>query len=48
MLRFGKFPYGLGNHIKFQVHQPLEITGNPDDLINTAEERIKQGIRVTE
>lgn len=48
MLRFGKFPYGLGNHIKFQVHQPLEITGNPDDLINTVEERIKQGIRVTE
>lgn len=48
MLRFGKFPYGLGNHIKFQVHQPLEITGNPDDLINTVEERITQGIRVTE
>ena len=48
MLRFGKFPYGLGNHIKFQVHQPLEITGNPDDLINTVEERITQGIRVAE
>ncbi|MGI9547319.1 MAG: lysophospholipid acyltransferase family protein [Flavobacteriaceae bacterium] len=47
MLRYGSFPYGLGNHIKFQVHQPLEITGNHDDLLIKIEEKITQGVSVT-
>lgn len=25
MLRYGKFPMGIGNHIKFSVHEPLEM-----------------------
>src|SRR5690606_5225165 len=25
MLRYGKFPMGIGNHLKFTVHQPIKI-----------------------
>ncbi|HMB63732.1 MAG TPA: lysophospholipid acyltransferase family protein [Eudoraea sp.] len=30
MLRYGKFPYGIGNHLTFQVHPPIENSGDPE------------------
>ena len=46
MLRYGKFPYGIGNHITFDVQEPIENNGNFDALIALVEERIKQGIHL--
>jgi len=41
-LRYGKFPLGLGAHIKFTVHTPLKIANFADKnkLINTIENTI--------
>lgn len=47
MLKYGKFPYGLGNHISFEVHPPLAITGNVDELIEKVERTITNSIRYT-
>lgn len=47
MLRYGKFPMGIGNHIKFIVHKPLEI-GNFTDkqqLIQEVEKTIVDAIK---
>lgn len=44
MLRYGKFPYGIGNHITFDVHPPIENKGNPDALVATVEQQIVSGI----
>jgi 1-acyl-sn-glycerol-3-phosphate acyltransferase len=47
MLRYGKFPAGLGNHIKFTVHKPLELGTFADkkELIETVEMTIKNHIK---
>ena len=44
MLKYGKFPYGIGNHITFDVHEPIENSGVPDDLIATTEKMVVSGI----
>ncbi|WP_297793759.1 1-acyl-sn-glycerol-3-phosphate acyltransferase [uncultured Eudoraea sp.] len=44
MLRYGKFPYGIGSHLKFQVHQPLDNSGNADELIEKVEQLINSGV----
>ncbi len=44
MLKYGKFPYGLGNHITFEVHEPLINTGNLEAMVTATEKSIKQGI----
>lgn len=44
MLKYGKFPYGLGNHITFEVHKPLEILENTEELIAQVELNITQNI----
>ena len=45
-IRYGKFPLGLGSHIKFQVHQPLKVSEhNPEDLIKTIEKQITDAIK---
>ncbi|MEW4922473.1 lysophospholipid acyltransferase family protein [Algibacter sp. 2305UL17-15] len=46
MLRYGKFPMGLGNHLKFTVHKPLELAifVNKQELIDTIESTIKNDI----
>ncbi|MFD2724887.1 lysophospholipid acyltransferase family protein [Hyunsoonleella rubra] len=46
MLRYGKFPMGLGNHLKFKVHKPLELANFTDKqaLIDTIEKTIKADI----
>ncbi len=47
LMRWGKFPYGIGQHLKFYVHPPLENTGDANTLIAQLEEQIKNGITVT-
>lgn len=47
MMKYGKFPYGLGNHITFQVHQPIENNGDFDVLISEVEEKVISGIHNT-
>jgi len=44
MLRYGKFPYGIGSHLNFKVHQPLNNSGNPDELIEKVEQAITSGV----
>lgn len=44
MLKYGKFPYGLGNHIRFEVHPPLAITENGEELIEKVERTITNSI----
>ncbi|NNJ88092.1 MAG: 1-acyl-sn-glycerol-3-phosphate acyltransferase [Eudoraea sp.] len=47
MLRYGKFPYGIGSHLYFKVHAPMENTGDSDILLARAEEVITNDIRFT-
>jgi 1-acyl-sn-glycerol-3-phosphate acyltransferase len=44
MLRYGKFPYGIGNHITFDIQDPIENNGNFDEVFTLVEERVKSGI----
>ena len=46
MLRYGKFPMGIGNHITFTVHRPLEIAIFTDKraLIQQVEDTIVDAI----
>jgi len=44
MLRYGKFPNGIGNQITFDVHQPIENSGNIEDLITKVEQVIISGV----
>ena len=44
LLRYGKFPMGLGCHLTFDVHEPLPNTGHQDELIDQIESTITQGI----
>ena len=48
MLRYGKFPMGIGNHIKFSVHKPLEIANftNRDELLQQVEKTIVESIQI--
>ncbi len=46
MLKYGKFPYGLGNHITINVHSPIEIQDNIDELITKVETQIASGIKI--
>jgi 1-acyl-sn-glycerol-3-phosphate acyltransferase len=48
MLRYGKFPMGIGNHIKFTVHKPVEITNFTDktELLQHVEKTIIEAIQV--
>lgn len=40
MLRFGKFPFGLGNHIRFTVHPPLPAANCTPETLAEVEKRI--------
>ena len=45
MLRFGQFPMGLGAHIKYITHQPLDNNfENIEELIQTVEKQITEAI----
>ncbi|WP_299115410.1 1-acyl-sn-glycerol-3-phosphate acyltransferase [uncultured Winogradskyella sp.] len=45
-LRYGKFPMGLGAHVKFTVHKPLELSDfeDKDALIKQIETTITEAI----
>jgi 1-acyl-sn-glycerol-3-phosphate acyltransferase len=45
LLRYGKFPMGLGSHVTFDVHPPIENSGNPDELITQIENLIVSGVK---
>jgi len=46
MFRYGMFPMGLGNHLKFTVHKPIELAifVNKQGLIEEIESTIKKHI----
>lgn len=46
LVKFGKFPMGIGAHLKFQVHEPLKLSDFEDKmaLINRVEATIKEAI----
>ncbi|KJD36396.1 glycerol acyltransferase [Tamlana sedimentorum] len=46
LVKFGKFPMGIGAHLKIQVHKPLKLSDFEDKqaLINTIESTIKEAI----
>jgi 1-acyl-sn-glycerol-3-phosphate acyltransferase len=45
LLRYGKFPMGLGSHVKFEVHPPLEISADLDSTIKAVEKQVVSGIQ---
>lgn len=45
LLRYGKFPMGLGSHVKFEVHPPIEITEDLDLTIKAIEKQVVSGIQ---
>ena len=46
-LKYGKFPMGLGAHIKFKVHKPLKASDyESKDLLKRLEHTIKEAIIV--
>ena len=44
MLRYGKFPNGIGNHISFQVHRPIAVTKDLDTILLETEKAVVSGI----
>ncbi len=45
--RYGKFPYGLGNRITFQIHDPLKISDYSfETIFEKTEKIIKQHIKI--
>ena len=46
MQQYGKFPLGIGNHIKFEVHQPFKVKEfNPVELTALIEKQITEAIK---
>ncbi|MEO2051263.1 MAG: lysophospholipid acyltransferase family protein [Allomuricauda sp.] len=45
LLRYGKFPMGLGSHVKFEVHPPMKITEDLDSTIKAVEKQVISGIQ---
>lgn len=44
-IRYGKFPMGLGSHIKIQVHQPINVGDkDPMEIIKIIEKQITDAI----
>lgn len=46
MLKYGKFPFGIGNHLTFEVHRPLEISENIDEMIAQTESLVTSAIKI--
>ena len=44
MMRYGKFPNGIGVHITFTIHKHIENTTDIDGLISKIEQQIINGI----
>ncbi|MBW8243115.1 1-acyl-sn-glycerol-3-phosphate acyltransferase [Muricauda oceani] len=48
LLRYGKFPMGLGSQVTFEVHPPIENEGNAHELIAQIESTIVAGIKTNQ
>lgn len=47
MTKFGQFPLGLGNRIRFQIHEPLKISDYSfDELFAKTEKTIVEAIKI--
>lgn len=47
MVRFGAFPMGLGNRLKFTIHQPLKVSEfSFEELMEQTESSVVQGIQI--
>lgn len=44
MLKYGKFPSGLGNHITFNVHHPITVDKNLEEIVDLTENAVISGI----
>lgn len=44
MLRYGKFPNGIGNHIIFTVHEPIEVNDNFDEVLAQTEKAVTSAL----
>jgi len=44
ILRYGKFPYGIGNRLTFEVHQPIATDGSIEEAIAATEKAVISGI----
>ncbi len=44
LVRYGKFPMGLGAKVSFDVHEPIENDGNFDELLAKTEAAVVSGI----
>lgn len=44
LVRYGKFPMGLGAKVSFDVHEPIENKGDIDELIAKTEAAVVSGI----
>ena len=44
LIRFGKFPMGLGAKVSFTVHKPIENQGDIDKLIQETESTVSSGL----
>jgi 1-acyl-sn-glycerol-3-phosphate acyltransferase len=45
MHRWGAFPNGIGVHLKFYLHPPIENSGDSEKIIDKVEQLIKSGIQ---
>ena len=48
MLRYGKFPLGIGNHLRFEVHPPVPAREYTDQMLVAIERQIAENIEVTD
>ncbi len=46
MLKYGKFPNGIGNHLTFEVHEPIEISDNLDEMVALTQRAVNSGIQI--
>ncbi|GAB5398499.1 MAG: lysophospholipid acyltransferase family protein [Aureisphaera sp.] len=46
-IRYGKFPMGLGTHLKLKIHPPIKLSDHPDHaaLIKSIETQIKDDLK---
>lgn len=47
LLRYGKFPYGIGTFIKIRVHEPVINGDTPDEILGSVERTIHTAINVS-
>ncbi|WP_149274005.1 lysophospholipid acyltransferase family protein [Pareuzebyella sediminis] len=44
LLKYGKFPMGLGAHVSFHVQRPIEIKENLDTVLTEVEKAVVSGV----